>query len=134
MSTLGRRQLALAALAAGAILATLAAGCSPGPRNAPVDPGKARDTLKTALESWKKGDPATALQGASPPIYIIDPDWQGGTKLVDYQIVGDGEEKDAQLFAKVRLVFRGADGKESPREVTFMIATAPNRTVARKIF
>ena len=134
MSTLGRRQLALAALAAGAILATLAAGCSPGPRNAPVDPGKARDTLKTALESWKKGDPATALQGASPPIYIIDPDWQGGTKLVDYQIVGDGEEKDAQLFAKVRLTVRGKNGKDVSQDATFIISTAPNLTVSRKIF
>jgi hypothetical protein len=134
MSNLARRQLILAASAAALIMATFAAGCSPGPRNAPVDPGKARDTLKAALESWKKGDPSNALEKGSPPIYVIDPDWQAGARLVDFQILGEGEEKDAQLFAKVRLVLRGSDGKEAPREVTFMVATAPNRTVARKIF
>jgi hypothetical protein len=134
MSTLGRRQLILAASAAAVILATFAAGCSPGPRNTPVDSGKARDTLKAALESWKKGDPSNALEKGSPPIYVIDPDWQAGVKLTDYQILGDGEEKDAQLFARVRLVIRGPDGKDAAREVTFMVATAPNLTVARKIF
>jgi hypothetical protein len=134
MSTLGRRQLVLVALTAVAVLATLAAGCSPGPRNAPVDPGKARDALKAALDSWKNGDPSTALEKGSPPIYVIDPDWQAGAKLTGYEILGPGEEKDAELFARVRLVFRGPDGKDSPREVTFMVSTAPNRTVARKIF
>jgi hypothetical protein len=123
-----------AALICG-LFGIIASGCSrlPGP-NEPVNADKARDTLKTALESWKKGDPSTALEKASPPIYIIDPDWQAGAKLTDYEILGPGEEKDAQLYAKVRLVLRDASGKDSKREVTFMIATAPNVTVARKIF
>lgn len=134
MSNLGRRQLILVASTVVAVIATFVAGCSPGPRNAPVDPGKARDTLKAALDSWKKGEPSTALEKGSPPIYVIDPEWQAGARLVDYQILGDGEEKDAQLFAPVRLVLRGPAGKDATREVTFMVATAPNRTVARKIF
>jgi hypothetical protein len=124
---------AVAALACG--LAVLAgAGCQPGSPNAPVNAGKGRDALRAALESWKKGDPSTALEKGSPPIYVIDPDWQAGAKLADFEILGPGEEKDAQLFVPVRLVLRGPDGKDARREVTFMVATAPNVTVARKIF
>ena len=97
-------------------------------------PGRPATPSSAALESWKKGEPSTALEKASPPIYVIDPDWQAGAKLIDYEILGPGEEKDAQLFATVRLVLRGPDGKDARREVTFMVATAPNVTVARKIF
>jgi hypothetical protein len=110
------------------------AGCTPSNPNAPVDAQKARETLRTALESWKKGDASTALESASPPIYIIDPEWQAGAKLTDYEILGDGEEKDAHLFCKVRLKVRAPGGKEAQQEVTFVISTAPNLTVSRKIF
>lgn len=134
MTTLGRRQLALATATAAAILATLAAGCNHGPQIDPLDAGRARDVLKTALDSWKKGDAVTALQAGSPPIYVIDPDWEAGAKLVNYQILGDGEEKDAQLFAKVRLTLRNPGGTDVTHEVTFMVSTSPNVTVSRKIF
>jgi hypothetical protein len=109
-------------------------GCSGGIRNAPVDAGKARETLRTALESWKKGDKADALQSASPPIYVIDAEWQGGAKLKDFQIVGDGEVKDAQLFCPVRLTVAGPGGQDVKREVMYIISTAPNLTVSRKLF
>lgn len=111
----------------------LGVGCS-GNLNAPVNAAKARETLRTALESWKKGDSATALQSASPPIYIIIPDWQNGAKLVDYEIVGDGDEKDAHLFCKVKMTLRGQDGKDVKQDATFIVSTAPNLTVSRKIF
>ena len=87
------------------------AGCQPGSQPAPVDPGRARAALKTALESWKNGEPATALEKASPPIYIIDPEWQGGARLIAYEVVSD-EEKDAHLFAQVKLTVRGPNGRE----------------------
>jgi hypothetical protein len=113
--------------------AMLPGGCSDTP-NAPVNAGKARETLRTALESWKKGESATALQSASPPIYIIDQEWQSGAKLVNYEIVGDGEEKDAHLYCKVKLTVRASSGKDVQQEVTFIVSTAPNLTVSRKVF
>ncbi len=57
-----------------------------------------------------------------------------GAKLVNYEVVGDGEEKDAHLYCKVKLTVRGLQGKDAQREVTFIISTAPNLTVSRKIF
>jgi hypothetical protein len=109
-------------------------GCSGGPRNAPVDAAKARETLRAALESWKKGDKVDALQGASPAIYVIDTEWQEGAKLKDYQIVSNGEEKDAHLYCPVKLKLQTQGGRETTREVVYIISTAPNLTVSRKVF
>jgi hypothetical protein len=116
----------------GAALA--AAGCSSGPVHDPVDAAKARESLRTALESWKKGEAIEALQGASPPIYVIDAEWQSGMKLVSYQVLGDGEEKDAHLFCPVQLTLREPGGREVKRSVTYIVSTAPNLTVSRKLF
>ena len=120
---------------AGWLALLLAAGCSnKGFDNAPVDATRARDALKAALDSWKKGDPAGALEKGSPAIYVIDPDWQAGVKLKDYQIVGTGEEKDAHLHCSVKLTLTGPNGQEVRRDATFVVSTAPNVTVSRKIF
>ena len=57
------------------------------------------------------------------------PDW-----LKDYQVVGDGAEKDAHLMCPVKLTVRLPGGQEVQREVTYIISTAPNLTVSRKVF
>jgi hypothetical protein len=116
------------------LFAVCGPGCSRGFKNAPVNAPKARETLRTALESWKKGDKDDALQSAAPPIYVIDMDWRAGARLRDYRIVNDGEEKDAHLFCPVKLTLQYAGGKEVTTEVTFVIATAPNLAVSRKVF
>src|SRR5262245_43463748 len=112
----------------------VAVGCSSGPVHAPVDAAKARETLRAALESWKKGDPSDALQKAEPAIYVIDNEWQEGGKLVEYRITGDGDEKDAHLFCPVHLIVRDPAGKQSKRDVIYIISTAPKLTVSRKLF
>ncbi|MBX9623362.1 MAG: hypothetical protein K2X82_06070 [Gemmataceae bacterium] len=127
MTRLRATPLVLAALTA------LAAGCS-GPPNAPVDADVARDTLRTALDSWKRGEKADALQGGSPPIYVIDQEWQAGAVLKDYKLAGDGQAMDASLFCPVVLTVRAPGGSDVTREVTFIVSTAPNRTVSRKVF
>lgn len=129
MTTLiGRRGVLLAGIA------YLATGCSGGAANAPVDAAAARDALTAALDSWKRGDKPDALQKASPPVFVIDPDWQAGAALKDYRITGDGKAMDANLHCPVTLTVRAANGAEATREVTFIVSTAPNRTVSRKVF
>jgi hypothetical protein len=120
--------------AALGLVGVFGTGCSQGFKNAPVQAGKAREVLRAALESWKQGDQVDALQHASPPVYVIDPEWQAGSRLKDYQIVGAGEAKDANLFCPVKLTLREPGGKEARREVTYIISTAPNLTVSRKLF
>jgi hypothetical protein len=125
---------AFAAVRAASLLCFFVAGCSARPENAPVDADKARDTLRAALESWKKGDAVDALQQASPPIYVVDNEWKSGAKLVDFKLVNEGERKDAHLFCPVELSIRTSAGKEQKRQVTYIIATAPNLVVSRKLF
>jgi hypothetical protein len=117
-----------------ALAGTLALGCSGGHKNAPVNAFEARKALRTALESWKSGDTVNALKGGERAIYVIDMDWQAGAKLKDYQIVNDGEEKDAHLFCPVSLTLQYPGGRESRMKVVYIIATAPNLTVSRKAF
>lgn len=113
------------------VLACLA-GC--GGVNPPVDAAAAREALTAALDSWKRGDKADALQAASPPVYVIDAEWQAGAGLKDYSLAGDGQAVDANLFAPVVLTVRTPAGVEVKREVTYIVSTAPNRTVTRKVF
>jgi hypothetical protein len=120
--------------AVGALVSTFSLGCSRSFHNAPVDASKARETLRAALDSWKQGDKVDSLQSSVPPIYVIDMDWQSGTKLTGYQIVNGGQEKDAQLFCPVTLTLQGPSGKATKKEVIYMIATAPNLVVSRKVF
>ena len=90
--------------------------------------------MRAALESWKKGDAVDALQSANPAIYVIDTEWQGGSKLVEYQISSNGEEKDAHLYCPVQLTVRDQNGRIGKRDVTYIISTAPKLTVSRKVF
>lgn len=114
-------------------VACAAAGCG-GPANTPVRAEQAREALKAALDSWKRGEKADALQSASPPIFVIDQEWQDGAVLKDYRLVGDGEAKDANLYCEVVLTVRPPGRAEVTRTVTYVVSTAPNRTVSRKVF
>lgn len=117
------------------LLSMMACGCGGGGiKNEPVDSAKAKEILKTAMESWKKGDDSTALSTSPTPIYVIDPDWQAGIKLKDFEIVGNGESIDAQWVCKVKLTVKTPAGQESKKEATFTVSTAPNQTVSRKLF
>jgi hypothetical protein len=119
----------------GAMATLIASGCSKGYNNAPVDASMARECLQTAMESWKRGDKVDALQNSDPPIYVIDLEWKNGNLLKDYEIVGQGEPKDAHLMCPVKLTIRAlATGKETKKEVTYIISTAPNISVSRKVF
>jgi hypothetical protein len=76
-------------------------GCSNPGSPHPVDPPRARDALKTALDEWKKGENPQSLASASTPIIVQDFDWTSGAKLIDYQLVDDGKAIDANLSIQV---------------------------------
>ncbi len=51
------------------------------------------------------------------------------------KIVGPGEAKDAHLMCQVKLTVRApGTGKETKKALTYIISTAPNLTVSRKVF
>ena len=126
------RRRVLAALAA---LATLPmAGCWSSSRAHAVDPPRAREALKTALDQWKSGQGPRSLESSSTPMTIQDFDWAGGAKLVDYQIIDDGQAYDANLRVRVKLVLDGAatkTGKAVEKTVWYLVGTSPSVTVFR---
>jgi len=40
------------------------------------------------------------------PLTVQDFDWEGGAKLIDYQLLGEGQQRDANLSVKVKTAKR----------------------------
>ncbi len=116
----------------GAMLALVLPGCSGAAAHA-VDPSRARDALVMALDRWKTGGDIKTLSSSTPPITVQDFDWQGGAKLIDYELLGDGQQRDANLNVKVKLTLAGKQGKAKNVEKTvyYLVGTSPSLTVFR---
>jgi hypothetical protein len=111
------------------------AGCGSGPyKSAPVNPDIARDTLNSAMESWKSGETIESLKADSPSIVVQDLDWSAGAKLLDYEVLDDGKPESANLVARVKLSLEDQDGATSEKTVTYLVGTAPVLTVFRDMF
>lgn len=115
-----------------AMLAVLSiAGCSGSVAN-PVDPDRARGALKSALDHWKSGGDPLSLPTSATPMTVQDLEWQSGAKLVDYEVLGDGDPADANLRVKVKLTLAGK-GKNAEKTVDYLVTTSPAVTVFRDI-
>jgi hypothetical protein len=127
-----RRRVLAASLA---VLATLPmAGCWSSSQAHAVDPSRAREALKTALDQWKGGQSPRSLESSSTPMTVQDFDWAGGARLVDYQIIDDGQAYDANLRVRVKLVLDGSakkTGKAAEKTVWYLVGTSPSVTVFR---
>ena len=129
LSAVRYRMLLISAMLVFALLP----GCG-GQRVYKVDPELARQTLTQVLEEWKSGSDPESLRSAQPEIVVQDFDWTGGATLVDYEVVDDGESLDANLMVKVQLTLLNDQQKESLKTVTYLVGTAPVRTVFRDMF
>lgn len=132
MKVFGSLSLAAVSLVVAAVALP---GCSGEPgRAANVDAPRAREALKTALESWKKGETPAVLKAAKPVIVVQDMDWEGGALLVDYRVEGDGQGDTANLRVPVALTLRDAKGQDAKKSVTYVVGTSPTITVFRELF
>jgi hypothetical protein len=118
--------------AAWLFLAALAAGCdartSPP---APADPATARAALRAALDAWQKGATADSLKDRRPPVYVIDPEWRSGRRLLAYQVQDDAPF-GADLRCRVVLSLADDGGRPIPRAAVYAVGTSPALTVARE--
>ncbi len=114
-------------------LAAFVAGCGDKPVAAPVEPDKARQTLRTALDAWKDGQAIETLSQATPPIVAQDFDWMAGSKLTDYQLLDEGQPEDANLRVKVKLSLRDKQGQSATKTVIYVVGTDPKLTVFRAL-
>lgn len=108
-------------------------GCGGPPRAKPVDAELARTTLTKVLNHWKKGGKQEDLQGEVPQIFVNDFDWPLGIQLTDYEILGDGQALDANLYAEVMLHLKDDAGNTEDKKVKYCIGTDPKLTVHRDI-
>ena len=62
--------------------------------------------------------------------------WERGTKLLEYQVLGEGEAKDANLSIKVKLTLAGDKPatKTTEKTVSYLVGTSPSVTVFRDMF
>lgn len=123
------KSLGLLAAILGAMLAPTVSGCSKGVAN-PVDPDRARVALRSALDHWKSGGDPLAMPTSATPMTVQDLEWQSGARLVDYEVLGDGEPADANLRVKVKLTLAGK-GKNTEKTVNYLVTTSPAVTVFR---
>ncbi len=125
--------LGVIAACSGAILILTLSGCSSSSRRTPSNPPRAREALKTALDHWKQGENPRSLSSSATPMTVQDLEWEGGAKLIDYQIVDDGQPADANLRVKVKLTTIGtkAGSKNSEKTVSYLVTTSPSVTVFR---
>jgi hypothetical protein len=118
-----------------AALGLIALGC--GPRHqtaAPVNVETARQTLQSVLESWQRGEKLDSWRQHDPEVVIQDMDWSADAKLKEFEILGDGEPRDANLYCKVKLVFNEQVQGKTEKEVTYVVGTDPVLTVFRDPF
>ena len=99
-----------------------------------VDASLARESLKLALDHWKKGEEPSSLQSSATPMIAQDFEWAAGAKLLDYQILDDGKEEDANLRVQVKITL-AQEGKNKTVEKTasYVVGTSPSVTVFRDI-
>jgi hypothetical protein len=119
-----------------ALAALPLAGCwGPGQARA-VDAPRAREALKIALDHWKNGQDPKSLASSGTPMTAQDYEWTSGAKLLNYEIVDDGKEEDANLRVQVKLTLSqpGKDkGKPVEKKAWYVVGTSPSTTVFRDI-
>ena len=94
------------------------------------EPEQARETLRRALDAWQQGESQDALQKQSS-ITAVDPHWQAGVRLTQYEIIGDGQSSGFDWQCQVRLSLQDNGGKSSQAKATYSISTATVKVIVR---
>ncbi len=127
--------LAIVMVSVVVLAALVMTGCSNPSLAHAVDPPRAIDALKTALDAWKQGADPKSLADSATPMTVQDLEWSGGARLVDYAIVSDPKAEDANLRVRVKLTL-AADSARSraktlEKQVWYLVGTSPSVTVFR---
>jgi hypothetical protein len=97
-----------------------------------ADAEVARQTLRVALDAWKKGQPIDALKDGDPPISVADHEWSDDYKLMDYKVSEKDQLFGSDLRCQVQLSLRSPKGKELKKKATYSVGTNNALTVVRE--
>jgi hypothetical protein len=97
-------------------------------------PESSRAALTTALDGWKAGRTYEDLSSQVPPVFLLDDDLKRGTKLLDYQVEGDGQARGTGYSYVVTLTLQDKDGAKPPakKKVAYTAVTEPRTAVTRE--
>src|SRR5262249_15014301 len=120
-------------LLAGALALTGCAG-DPKPLAMAGTPESSRSALVAALDAWKAGKSFQDLVGQSPSLIFQDDDLNRGTKLLDYQVEGNGQPRGTGYSYVVTLTLQDKSGAKPParKKVAYTAVTEPNHAVTRE--
>lgn len=109
------------------MLAAMTSGCGDGGVQERLD--LAKQTVQTALDTWKRGEQAALLKAGPTPIEFFDDDWERAAKLIEYEIVKTYMETDGTPRCAVGLTVQY--GKKPPAKVraTYQLVNKENRIV-----
>ena len=93
---------------------------------------QARKLAETLLDKWKSGASIEEMASQTPPMYASEDLWKKGTKLTDYQFVGNGEMLGPNVRFKISLKCSGKDGKVTERSFNYLVTTTPALTFHRE--
>jgi len=117
-------------LSHAAVILAFLAGCGQEVPPA-VDVGDASRQLDSVLKAWKDGQPHTSLAAGNPPVIFTEPLWEGGTKLLSYDL-GKVELNGRQGRCTAKLSLQGKDGKQYERSIGYQIDTVPRVVIVRE--
>jgi len=122
-----RRSTRFALLVACGVLA----GCGEAPP-APTDAEAARGHLTAVLDAWKSGGARPDVSNSTPPVHVLDRDWDRGLKLTEYALDGDGQPLGAGVQWAVALNLVDEKGKTVKKKVAYVVNTGDVISVARQ--
>ncbi len=114
-------------LGSALLLGILLVGCSRGPTQ---NLAAARTALQTALDSWKNGEAAEALQSRNPAIAFTDDDYRAGHKLVSYEIA-EVRSAPEVVHCSASLSVQDRRGRTHSRKVVYAVALKNPVVIAR---
>lgn len=113
-----------------ALLGVAVAGCGRSPVPQP-DVDEARALIVTTMNAWASGETPAAQRGKTPPIYVADEVWLAGTRLKEFEVVGDAQTIGGTVRFHLAVVLSDDRGAVQKRDQVYVVTTHPARTVAR---
>lgn len=127
----GRRRCSRCGMAGLLLLLALPIGCGRTSAS-PSDAQAAARLIQESMDAWKAGATVAQMREKSPPVYVADELWLGGTALSDYELVGQGETFGTNIRFHAVLHCAEGRGKAKKRTVKYLVTTTPVYTISRE--
>lgn len=119
--------------AATLLMFMLFAGCESAATAHRVNGDLARQILADVLQGWRDGGKPEDWKSKTPSVVVQDMEWMTGHKLIDFEILEEGELIDANLHCQVKLTIADANQATQVKTVTYLVGTSPVCTVFRSL-